>query len=128
LDFFWNAWITHTSAPSWTAYTTRYASPRKASANSKTPEPKPLSGLAIDDVPPSAATVRASSSRSLAFSGKSSKSRRAAFSQTIGRVFLIGYGGKFVTRCQVSQSDPSHVVGRRSDGVRESARYTPASA
>src|SRR5271163_3464840 len=46
-DFFWKAWITHTSAPSCMTYTTRNASPRNASASSSTPEPKPLSGLAI---------------------------------------------------------------------------------
>jgi hypothetical protein len=62
---------------------------RKASASSSTPEPKPVSGLAIGGMPPSATTVRASSRRSLALSGKSSKSPRAAFIQTMGRVFLI---------------------------------------
>ena len=60
-----------------------------ASASSSTPEPKPLSGLAIGGVPPSATTVRASNRRSLGLSGKSSKSLRAALIQTIGRVFRI---------------------------------------
>jgi hypothetical protein len=65
----------------------RIAPERQASSN--TPEPKPVSGFAIGGMPPSATMVRASSSLSLALSGKFSKSLRAAFIQTIGRVLRI---------------------------------------
>src|SRR5712691_5405175 len=39
VDFFWKAWITHTSSPICTAYTARYALPREGNAISNTPLP-----------------------------------------------------------------------------------------
>src|SRR5579863_8606597 len=67
---------------------TRNASPRNASAISKTPEPRPCRGFAISALPPSAAIVSAVRKGAWASFGKLSKSFSAALIQETGLVFL----------------------------------------
>src|SRR5690349_19757718 len=68
---------------------TRKASPRCRSAISNTPPSTPLKGLALSDLPPSAAIVSALNMSPCTSSGNSSKSLRAALIHEMGRVSLI---------------------------------------
>src|ERR1700677_1234562 len=67
----------------------RNASPRNGNAISNTPEPRPSMGLAMSDLPPSAAIVRAARQIDLASSGKVSNSFSAALIHETGRVFRV---------------------------------------
>src|ERR1051325_300668 len=87
VDFFWNACTTQMSSP--TTYTTRNASPRNAKAISNTPEPSPRIGLAMSDLLPSAAIVKAVRHVDFTALGKVSNSLSAALTHEIGRVVLV---------------------------------------
>src|SRR5712692_11171427 len=79
----------------------RNASPRKGSAISNTPDPRPCIGFAISAFPPSAAIVKAARQIDRAPSGNVSNSFSAALIHETGRVFrVIGLSATSFALCR----------------------------